>query len=630
MTDRWKEKLAGAPRQPGLFFFQAKRGAPLFIGLFDDLKTQGASFCSDGRPLWRLLAPHVSDLQVITEANEQALLQTYVALLKQHQPEFNLAFTDQPRYPHFKITLQERFPRLLATRRVQTDGARYFGPLLPVSRVRRLIDLANRVFKLRSCELEIDGSFAEPCAEYFAGRCLGPCVARLCDEPTYNDAVKQAESFLAGEIEGLIIELDWRISAAAERLDFEQAGTLRGLRELFSQLASDGRWRLGVAGALDLFTCNHRPAGEDRAHLGVHLTTARAGKIIGEQMFFRENAPMAVAEDYGLALAQVLAQWYGDYAPNRIFVPVDFFGRKTISRALSHIAGRKVEIVVATTAKLPPMTRLATKQAALALATRLLAATQEQPAQVLAQLAQFLGLAAAPRRIEAFDVAHISGQQTVAAMSVCLDGELQLAGAAMWAMTGMSEPAAMAEAIRRRFALLSSNPAVMLPGLILIDGGRSQLNAARAALQEIGRGDVPLVAVVKPPRRHNQISHLIAAHDPSRSIILPADSPALRLIQQLRDEAHRLANEFHRQRRNLEQLSAETSDREPLLVPTRLDEPGGAAEDLRPIRALDQAGRLLTPRKPLKSDGQPTARRRSNNPFALKALMRDEDEDEQG
>lgn len=604
-----------------MLFFQAKRNAPIFIGLFDDLKTQGARFCDDDRPLWQLLAPRVATLQIITEENERALFERYVALLARHRPELNLVFTDQPHYPHFKLNPQERFPRLLATRRVRTDGARYFGPLLPASRVRRLIDLLNRVFKLRSCELELDGSFSEPCAEYFARRCLAPCVARLCDEPHYDEAVQQVETFLSGETETLILELEWRINAAAERLDFEAARELSDLRQLFQQLATEKRWQLGVDGALDLFTCAHQPIGEDRAHVGVQLTTSRAGKLLGEQLFFRADAPLALAEDYAVTLGQVLAQWYGDYAPGRILVPVDFFGQKTISRALSQNAGRKIEIAVAAKEDLPPMSRLADKQATLALQGRFLAATQEQPEAVPGQLAQLLALPAAPRRIETFDVAHISGQQTVAAMSVCLEGKLQPADGTVWAMSEMSEPAAMAEAIRRRFALLPDSPEAMSPNLILLDGGRSQLNAARKALEEIGRGTLPLIAVVKPPRRHNQISHLLSHVAPNRQIVLPADSPALRLIGQLRDEAHRLANEFHRKRRDLEQLAVEN---EPLLVPTRLDEPGGAAEDLRPIRALDQTGRLRTPQKRPLPDGP--SRRRSDHPIALESATRDEEE----
>lgn len=626
MAERWKEKVASAPAQAGLLFFQARRGAPLFIGLFDDLQKQGAQFCADDRPLWRLLAPRVATVEIVTAADEQTLLQRYRLLLAQHQPELNLVFADQPRYPHFKLTVQEKFPRLLATRRVRDDGARYFGPLLPASRVRRLLDLANRIFTLRSCELELDGSFVEPCAEYFAGRCLGPCVARLCDETRYNDAVNQAQTFLSGEIEALIVELDWRINAAAEHLDFEQAGELRDLREVFQELATEERWRLGADGTLDLFTCAHQVVSDGRAHLGVHLTTARSGKAIGEQMFFRENVAQALAEDYAVVLSQILAQWYGDYAPGRVFVPVDFFGRKVIRRALSQRSGRKVEVTVATLEQLPPMARLAGKDAVLSLNTRFLAAQQDQPAAVLQQLAQQCGLAVAPRRIETFDVAHISGQQAVAAMSVCWEGKLQPADGAVWAMTEMSEPAAMAEAIRRRFALLLDAPEGMSPDLILLDGGRSQLNAVKQALEEIGRGALPLVAVVKPPRRHNQISHLLSSVASTREIKLPADSAALRLIGHLRDEAHRLANEFHRKRRDAEQLAAQTDAREPLLVPTRLDEPGGAAEDLRPIRALDQHGRLLNTRKQATRDGQPKERRRSNNPFAIKSLMRDEDE----
>jgi excinuclease ABC subunit C len=666
MRKRWLQLAQKLPTEPGLLLFK-DAAQLLFVALSPNLATELERWRAKQPVFWAELEGQTGTLETFTAATAAELVRHYAELLRTTAPPFNYSLKDESDYPHFKLTRNEAFSRLLVTRRVRADGAKYYGPFLPDSGVRRLLDLLNRLFKLRSCEVEIDGSWPQPCAEYYAQRCLGPCVAALCNSAEYQQAVRAVDQVLAGNLPALILRLEQDIATASNALDFEAAAAASKLRETLTPLLTDTRWDLRVDKVNDVWV--YQSAAAPTAW---QLETVRAGKILGEKTFSLKA--MSNATDPVSVLAQLLAQWYGAYWPQQIFVPIEFAERPLLDEAFTQRAGHKVQILVAAQAALPPKLKLAAQQATLNLQAHQL--SQQSAASALPELQQAFALAALPQRIEAYDVAHLAGQSVVAAQAVALNGKLATGKSNIFVSVETSEIAALSAALKERL-LTNAN----LPDLILLDGGRAQLNAVSHMLSEIGHAALPLVAVVKPLRQRNQIAYLLNAARPDEHLQLPTTSAGWRLIQQVRDEAHRLANEAHRKLREATQLAesalslpglsekqrrllllnfgsakriAEASRTEltnylgeemaailhtrlqqpvqslsalsTLLVPVRLDDPFGDAADLRPIRATDQEGKLLTERTTNKKGRGPSR----SNPFALKRGHKSGDEHGEG
>lgn len=670
MKQRWLSQLNLLNAAPGLLIFHGATQA-LFVTLAENLALAAEGLRTRQPALWAALLTETHELETQTAVSEDKLLRLYVECLQARTPRYNLSLKEEALYPHFKLTLNEAFPRLLVTRRVRADGAKYYGPFLPESGVRRLLDLANRLFKLRSCEVAVDGSWTQPCAEYYAQRCLAPCVAELCERAEYQVAVRAVDRLLAGQLPALLLSLDQDIAAAAGALDFEQAAKVRDLHETLAGLLTDPRWDLSLKKVSDVWLHAEAALAKDTDSATaiptlLQLETVRAGKIIGEKtLALKPSFPFAAAPD--LALPQVLAQWYSAYLPDRIFVPLDFAERELLAEALGQRAGRNVEISVVSEPALHPKVKLPAQQAVLNL--QAYALSQQTAATALPELQAALGLAEPPLRIEAYDVAHLAGTAQVSGQAVAINGAVARAEGHVAVANAASEITALAETLRAR--LRAGQIENSLPNLVLLDGGRAHLKAVSQVFSDLGIAEVQLVAVVKPPRQRKQIAYLLTATNPDEPLNLPPNSAGWRLIQQVRDEAHRLANEAHRQLREAQQLAEtaaslpglnekqrrllllnfgsvkrvreaapaelakfiglEAAERlqaelatskqqatEPLLqsllVPVRLDDPLGDAADLRPIRSTDQEGRLLTERA-----AQKKGKRRSvSNPFALK------------
>jgi len=661
MKQRWLPQLNLLNAAPGLLIFNGAT-APLYVALAENLALAADRLRTRQPALWAALLAETQELETQTAVSADKLLRLYVDFLQTRTPRYNLSLKEESLYPHFKLTLNEEFPRLLVTRRVRDDGAKYYGPFLPESGVRRLLDLANRLFKLRSCEIAVDGSWAQPCAEYYAQRCLAPCVAELCGRAEYQAAVRAVDRLLAGQLPALLLSLDQDIAAAASALDFERAARVRDLRETLAGLLTDPRWDLSIKKVNDVWI--QAEAAPVPALL--QLETVRAGKIIGEKTLALQSS-FTFSATPELALPQVLAQWYSAYVPERIFVPLDFAERELLAEALGQRAGRTVEFTVVSDPALHPKVKLPVQQAVLNL--QAYALSQQTAATALPVLQAALGLAEPPLRIEAYDVAHLAGTAQVSGQAVAINGAIERAEGHVAVADAPSEIAALAETLRERLRVGQIENS--LPNLVLLDGGRAHLKAVSQVFSELGVTEVQLVAVVKPPRQRKQIAYLLTAAKPDEPLNLPPNSAGWRLIQQVRDEAHRLANEAHRHLREAQQLAetvaslpglsekqrrllllnfgsvkrvreaatAElakfigleaaqqlqaqlTAAKRPateltlqsLLVPVRLDDPLGDAADLRPIRSTDQEGRLLTERA-----AQKKGKRRSvSNPFALK------------
>jgi excinuclease ABC subunit C len=506
-------------------------------------------------------------VDVVGDVPEDVLLERFVALLAEHRPRRNTIVVDEPDHPHVRLT-SDRFPRLLATRRPRHGDPLVFGPFLPRTAARRLLGLAGHLCRLRTCTIDVDGTFEEPCGEHAAGRCLGPCV----------EAVEDAALLAGGDWEQLAERYAARMADASDALDFEAAARWRDAGETLAVLGPDLRLRAGLAGATDVVAIR-REAGI----VACVIATAFRGKVVGRRTFV---APTPEDADDAWVLAQILAQAYRSDAPSQIVTPVDGAQIRLVARALGRREGRRVAVTLAEREALAPTLRLAVVDAEGRLAERFAALRAGRPFAALEELADTLGLPSPPRRIEAFDVAHIGGEAMTAAAAVCRDGEQRPEESAVWYLGAPSELAAMEAAVGVRVT-------TTVPDLVLVDGGRPQLSAAARGLTQSGREAVPLVAVVKRPGRPREVAYLLArgSGDEGRRFELPERSEALRLVVRLRDAAHAAANAAHRAFRERAQLAREPR-REPVVVPTRTDDPDGAASDLIPIPPrMDGGGR---------------------------------------
>ncbi|MBC7899110.1 MAG: hypothetical protein H7070_03570 [Saprospiraceae bacterium] len=450
------------------------------------------------------------------------------------EKNYRFSLVGHPLYPHIKLT-RERFPRLLATRIIDNDDAEYFGAFLTRSAARILIDFLNRTFRLRSCFVEIDGNFPVPCTQYYAKRCAGPCVKSLCDEGDYLKIVELARLFLANERDRFTARLSGQIDDAAMILNFENAAFLRDIGARVDEFWHDKKRRVWLDDAVDTLVIERSDGSEG---IKVYLVTQRGRRMLGMRVFawpLPENARATQA------LGDVISQFYKFHAPREIRVSEDFPGRIDLSRELSRRFGRTVKIVIVnvnaqqiTTARAVTRTKLEADLIAIK--------PQLSVDQISGSLKKIFGLSGSPRRIEAFDVAHISGTDLVSARSVWEDGRFRSEEYEFWFSDKKSELETLQEFVKRRFSNKEN-----LPDLVVIDGGVPQLKAALRGIT--GVRSFSVIAAVKPSGRHADISHFLT--ELGVPIGFDPAVEAMRILQVLRDEAHDLANAVHRQSRDM-------------------------------------------------------------------------------
>ncbi|HEX8852082.1 MAG TPA: excinuclease ABC subunit UvrC, partial [Pyrinomonadaceae bacterium] len=430
----------------------------------------------------------------------------------------------------------------------------YFGPYLPASLARRTIDLINRTFQLRTCDIEIDGKLPRPCLEYHIKRCLGPCVRGLCTPDEYAEAVRDVRMFLEGKNKELADEYERRMEKASDEMRFEMAAKYRDLRKTVLAVSEQQKMATSPDRDVDIFGYYR-----EGARLALQLFTMREGKIVGRREFFWEDVPDADEFDPSAFLSEVLTQYYStDYVPREIHVPVDFEDRELLEKALTERRGRRVRILDPQRGEKRDMIELVEKNAQISFEQRFRVLKPDME-RVLEELQEVLELPRFPARIESFDISNISGAENVAGMVVCENGKMNRAEYRKFrikTVEGSNDVASMREAVFRRYRrqLEEANP---LPDLVMIDGGKGQLGAAAAAMRELDLEAVPMIGVVKPPRRHNEVSHLLVKGREHEPVFLDSHSPVLRLIQMIRDETHRTAVAYHRKRRELRDFTSE-------------------------------------------------------------------------
>jgi excinuclease ABC subunit C len=556
------EKLKEIPRSPGVYLHKDAAGKIIYIGKAKNLRNRVRSYFQAGRSgdfsygiKTGELVKQIADVEIIVTDNEVEAFILEATLVKQHQPYFNYKLKDDKSYPHLKLTINEPFPKCVITRRIQNDGALYFGPFLPASMARRTIDLINRTFQLRTCDIEIDGKAPRPCLEYHIKRCLGPCVKGLCTLEEYQEAVRDVRMLLEGRNTELADQLAERMEQASEDMRYELAAKYRDLRKTVIKLSEQQKMATTVESDVDIF--GYYREGK---RLALQLFTMREGDIVGRREFFWEDLP---EEDFTPAefLSEVLAQYYSsDYVPREIHVAIEFDDRELLEKALTERKGRRVHILAPQRGEKRDMIDLVEKNAKLAFEQRFRVLKPDMK-RVLEEMQETLELPRFPARIESFDISHIQGAENVAGMVVSENGKMNRGEYRKFkirSVEGADDFASMHEAVLRRYRRVRDEEK-SLPDLVLIDGGKGQLSAAAEAMRELDLEAVPMIGVVKPPLRHNEVAYLLVKGREDEPVYLDSHSPILRLIQMIRDETHRYAVTYHRKRRELRDFTSELS-----------------------------------------------------------------------
>src|SRR5215469_14857342 len=565
-----REKAVSLPELPGVYLFKDATGKVVYVGKARSLRNRVRSYFLEAR--WvdaktGSLAREISDLETILVENEREALALENNLIKQYKPKFNVLLRDDKTYPYIKLTLYEKYPRVYFTRRVKKDGSLYFGPYFPAGLARRILHFLHKRFLIPSCYVDLTKNHPRPCLQYYIHRCLGPCVAGLTTDQRYAEAVRDARMFLEGRRQDLMKSIEERMLAAAEGERFEEAASYRDLLRTLDDI--EERQRIASAQGDDTDVLGYYAEPPLAAANLFHL---RAGRVVDRREFYWEDLDEFDPHEFAPSL---LKQLYleAQYLPKMIHVPMDFEDRELLEDLLSERAGHKVEIFTP---------QRGSKRAFLDLVENNAKHSFEQRFRVLKPSSRAIGealqsalnLAEEPQRVECFDISHLQGTDTVASMVVWEKGRMKKGDYRKFIIRGLegasgrSEPSAplksipvlpvnrqnddflsMREVVTRRYRRLQEEKKAM-PSLILIDGGVGQLHAASEALDSLGIINQPLASIAKK----EEILYVYGQED--EPIVLDRHSPVLHLIQQIRDETHRFAVAFHRQRRGKRQTKS--------------------------------------------------------------------------
>ena len=601
-----KAQIARLPEQPGVYVFENGAGETLYVGKARVLRDRVRSYLGAHgmSPRIDALLYDAQRLEFIVTDSVMEALALENHLIKHRAPRYNILLRDDKNYPYLQLTTGEAFPRVLVARRVERDDHFYAGPFLPAKLGRRTMELTHRLFGIRSCNEVITGERPRPCLEYDIKRCIAPCVRGICGPEQYREAVEHTKLFLEGRNEELIDTLGERMREAADTERFEQAAQLRdALRTIETFGTRQQKMASAELGDRDAFGLKVGAAGAS-----VQVFQMRRGRVVerielvSEQRLRPERGaepPSESERGWGPAsieksgqeaaspqvrdvdvLQAALQQFYEDrQPPPEIHLPLTLPEGEgaTLEEWLSSRAGRRVRLIVPKRGDKRELLELATRNAEVAYQQRYNENTAAHY-DALETLRAVLALPAVPRRIECFDISTIQGSDTVASMVVCEDGRMRKGeyrkfrirgiGASEGRKFGRPEArklgrpevqsgqaavnndfAAMHEVVVRRYRriLEAGGP---FPDLILIDGGKGQLTAAYAALEELGLGRLIAVGIAKK-------EEVLYTRDRDAPIALAIDSPALLLIQRIRDEAHRFAVTFHRARRTKRDLRSD-------------------------------------------------------------------------
>jgi excinuclease ABC subunit C len=529
-------KLKTLPAEPGVYLLKNAQGEILYVGKAASLRDRVHSYFQTTTDLkTQRLMREVADWEYIVTRTERDALLLEATLIKQYQPRYNIRLKDDKRYPYIRLT-DDPFPRVEVARR-PSRGGKYFGPYTNSTTVRETIKILQKIFRLRTCTLDIKNPPVRqrPCLDHYIGLCDAPCVGAISQED-YGKLVTEAALFLRGRHKDLIEGLQQQMEKASERLEFERAARLRDQIRALEQL---------FAGQREL---SPRPAERDLIGYALEEGTAciqvffvRRGKLVGREGFFVEVPEQTTGTEL---LTAFVKQYYEktDQIPKEILVPCALDEPDAIERWLAERRHGPVTLKTMTRGPGRKLLELVAHNAELALRQRASPLTED--VQPLRELQHILGLKNLPRRIEAYDISNFHGQFAVGSMVVFGDGiakKSEYRRFRIEAVSGIDDFAMIAEVLKRRIerALAGDGRFLPLPDLVLIDGGKGQLGAARAVLRDLGLAQIPTVALAK------EHEHIFLEHR-AEPLVLPRQSPALQLLQRVRDEAHRFALSYHR------------------------------------------------------------------------------------
>jgi len=540
----FKEKIKDIPNKPGVYLFKNAKGRVIYVGKASSLRQRVRSYFHDevsGGPLTYWMVSDAADVEyIVTDSTLEALMLEN-NLIKKNQPRYNILLRDDKTHPYIKLTVQEDFPRAFITRRVRKDGAAYFGPFIPASLAKRTLNIIHRYFMLRQCRIKITDEPQRLCLLYYIHRCLGPCAQKSTREE-YQQAVADVKMFLEGKKEDLIARLQQKMWEYSARQEYELAANYRDLAQTVEELNTRPKFVSYELEDADLFGY-----ARNDENISVQVFFMRNGQIVGRNEFFFESK---LVSDSGQLLSHVLMQFYGTarFLPRDIYVQEEFEGRADLEKALSDKKGKRVRIKAPTRGKRKDLVDLVIKNAQIGLEVNS-SAGRVRGYETLKALQETIGMTTLPYRIEAFDISNIQGTNSVASMVVWEAGRTKKSDYRKYKIKGVVGPddfKSMAEVMERRIRFLRAND-LPVPDLFLIDGGKGQLNAAREVLLRNGLENQPIIGLAKREEE-------IFLPDREYSIKLDERSPVLKLIQQVRNEAHRFAITFHRQLRTKQGL----------------------------------------------------------------------------
>ena len=612
-SEELRAQVAAVPAKPGVYTFRGGDGGVIYVGKAANLKSRVRSYFGSPRSLegkTRVLASRIASVEYVTTRSEQDALHLEATLVKRHQPFFNVRLKDDKHYPYLKIDVDSPWPRVTITRRVQKDGARYFGPYASAKSVRTSLDLVKKLFPWRSCDKEITGDDPRPCLDYYIKRCIAPCTS-YCTEAEYRSVIDQTILFLEGRGGQLASDLRREMSEAAEAMEFERAARLRDQITAVEKVTEQQLTADVQASEIDAFGM-----AVDGDEAVVQVLFIRGRKMTGSDHFalagVRDEAPADV-------LSSFLRQYYEGavQVPKLVLVPEEIGEAELVAAWLAERRGGRVELRRPQRGERRRLIEMAEENAAEALQMRRVQwmADRQRTDAALDELEEALSLPRRPERIECYDISNTQSDSTVASMVVFIGGRpvsneyrrFQIKAVAQDG-EGPNDFASMAEVIGRRFKRLSearrerresgADPAAepteeeregwgAVPDLVIVDGGRGQVSSAADVMRNAAVDDIPLVGLAKR-------EELLFQVDSAEPVRLDRRSQGMYLVQRIRDEAHRFAISYHRRVR-ARRASQSPLDRIPGIGPARKKALLRKFGSLKAIREAEAADIASTP-----------------------------------
>ncbi len=560
-SEKIQEILANLPTRPGVYIHKNVHGKVIYVGKSVNLRNRVRSYFASNVDSFKThqLRKHIHDIEIITTDSDLEALLLETTLIKKYKPHYNIRLKDDKRYPYIKVHWGEAFPKVTVTRRMTRDGSRYFGPYTSVWAVHQTLDLLRKIFPYLTCDRDITGQDSRACLYFDIKLCNAPCIGNV-NKQQYRDMIQSLMDFLNGRSEGITRDIENRMAKASENLDFEQAAVYRDQLRAIDKVVAKQKVISAANTDQDVIAF-----AREQGDACVQVFFIRHGKLIGREYFLLEGTE---GESDPEVLHDFLTQFYDEAAhiPKEVLLPHEVDEARVIERWLKEKRSTKVSIKVPRRGKKKELVEMAATNAADTLATlrQQWAADRSKHVTAMTELQEALDLERPPARIECYDISHTQGTQTVGSMVVFVQGAPRKSDYRRFNVrtVGNDDYGAMKEVLSRRFQRYKDTMAgelhdpsqigksqkdtawALLPDLLIVDGGKGQLAMAREVLREFKVEDeVPLAALAK------QEEEIFVPGRPA-SILLPRRSEGLYLVQRVRDEAHRFANEGHRKRRS--------------------------------------------------------------------------------